>query len=108
MPLAGVVINRVHRSAVHDLSAGRAQAVAESLQTDESSGADGDLASGVLRAHAHRMAQQGTEGKLLAAFAMTHPRVRSATVPAFAGDVHDLAGLRALATALCEPATNAP
>ena len=104
MPLAGVVMNRVHRSAVPELSAGRSIAVAESLEAEP--GADGVLASGVLRTHAHRMAQQGAEEKLLAAFAITHSKVRTATVPAFAGDVHDLAGLRALATALCKPAAH--
>ena len=119
MPLAGVVVNRVHRSAVA-LSAGRALAAAESLESAESletaetlesaetlggkTDRDAALAAGVLRVHAQRVAQQTSEERRLAGFGLAHPRVATATVPAFAEDVHDVEGLRRLAAALCAQA----
>jgi hypothetical protein len=40
------------------------------------------------------------ETRLVDRFEATHPRVRRADVPAFTGDVHDLAGLRIVGGAL--------
>ena len=100
MPLAGVIMNRVHRTAVPQLSAGRALAAAETLEGE--GGQAAALAAGVLRTHAQRMQAQRGEQQKLAGFGLAHPRVRTASAPAFAEDVHDLAGLRRLAAALCE------
>jgi anion-transporting ArsA/GET3 family ATPase len=99
MPLAGVVVNRVHRSAVPELSAGKAISAAEALAEG---GADASLAAGVLRTHAQRMQQQASEEKKIAGFSLALPSVHMASVPAFAEDVHDLVGLRRLAVALCD------
>jgi len=107
MPLAGVVVNRVHRSPVPDLSAGKATSAAEALAEG---GPDASLAAGVLRTHAQRMQLQASEEKKIAGFSLALPSVHMASVPAFAEDVHDLAGLRRLADALCgaQPAASEP
>jgi anion-transporting ArsA/GET3 family ATPase len=98
MPLAGVIMNRVHRVAAPQLSAGKALATAEALEGER--GAAAALAAGVLRTHAQRVQTQASEQQKLAGFALAHPKVRTTSAPAFAEDVHDLAGLRRLAAAL--------
>ncbi|MDQ1463750.1 MAG: hypothetical protein QOC73_691 [Actinomycetota bacterium] len=109
MPLAGVVVNRVHRTAVPRLNAAHALSAADDLDPgdtpDEAAMADPDaaLAAGVLRLHAKRVSLQAAEERRIEGFVLAHPQVRMASVTAFAQDVHDLAGLRALASALCEP-----
>jgi len=108
MPLAGVVMNRVHVSRVSAINEGRATATAEALETQVPDGEkpadpDNGLTAGILRTHAQRMHEQATDQGLIAGFALAHPKVHSASVPAFAVDVHDLAGLRDLAATLCEP-----
>jgi anion-transporting ArsA/GET3 family ATPase len=90
MPLAGLVLNRVHQSAAHRLSAQRSLAAAETLAEH----GEHPLAEGVLRLHADRMLLAGREQRLAQRFSSAHPRVPVAQVPALAGDVHDLAGLR--------------
>lgn len=120
MPLAGVVMNRVHVSRAPTINASRASAAAEFLDTqprdgetpdDDTPANPGDpttperaLTAGVLRTHAQRMQEQAADQKLISGFALAHPNVHAASVPAFAVDVHDLAGLRDLAAALCAPA----
>jgi anion-transporting ArsA/GET3 family ATPase len=99
MPLAGVVVNRVHRTAVPQLSAGKALAAAEALEGEGDPAAA--LAAGVLRTHAQRVQAEKSEQHKLAGFGLAHPKVRTTSAPAFAEDVHDLAGLRQLAAALC-------
>jgi anion-transporting ArsA/GET3 family ATPase len=96
MPLAGLVVNRVHRSAATDLSAERALAAIEELERagDDSPGAR--LTVGVLRLHADRMALAGRERRLQERFSGAHPRVPVTEVAALPGDVHDLEGLRAV------------
>ena len=96
MPLAGLVLNRVHTSLVPKLSGQRAEAAAEQLA--ETGGHR--LATAVLRMHAERMALAVREVRLRGRFSSAHPDVPIATVPALAVDVHDLAGLRRFATAL--------
>jgi anion-transporting ArsA/GET3 family ATPase len=93
MPLAGVVFNRVHRSACSELSAQRAQAAAEQLPADS-------LAAGVLRVHAERVALVQREAHLLERFTGGHPGVKVVEVEAQAGDIHDLDGLRTIAADL--------
>ncbi|MFD9910363.1 ArsA-related P-loop ATPase [Streptomyces sp. NPDC059063] len=153
MPLAGLVLNRVHGSGADDLSAERALAAAENLEerrivdqedgkigvrssseapnspeapdsshnTDGSDGSDdieGDsestgtprsvdgtpvdgtsvdgLTAGLLRLHAERMRLIDRERHTRDRFTALHPEVAVAEVPALPGDVHDLAGLRAI------------
>ncbi|MEW1922717.1 ArsA family ATPase [Streptomyces sp. NPDC088360] len=163
MPLAGLVLNRVHRSGAAQLSAERALAAAENLDesriVDQEDGkvgvrtsheAPGDspetpgssetpasseepsessepaaapselhdashhdvslrdaslhdahppvaqLTAGLLRLHAERMQLLAREQRTRDRFTALHPEVAVAEVTALPGDVHDLAGLRAI------------
>ncbi|MFJ2743588.1 ArsA family ATPase [Streptomyces sp. NPDC087440] len=145
MPLAGLVLNRVHGSGAPQLSAERALAAAENLgqrgivdQGDGNAGprgstaaspetprttARGDattdaprtepaeahgpagadvadevaqLTAGLLRLHAERMQVLAREQRTRDRFTALHPEVAVTEVAALPGDVHDLAGLRAI------------
>jgi anion-transporting ArsA/GET3 family ATPase len=113
MPLAGLILNRVHRSPAARLSAARSLAAAESLQPaelpngdqhaaeppDRSARAETEshsLAIAALRLHAERMQLAAAERRLAESFTAAHPLIPVAEVPAQAEDVHDLDGLRAI------------
>ncbi|MGA4947210.1 ArsA family ATPase [Streptomyces lydicamycinicus] len=159
MPLAGLVLNRVHGSGAAQLSAERALAAAEALtdrmaedtHADPPADADADpgtangpaadrtennleahgivdldggkagsrtagglspaaaaehttptsasaaqLAAGLLRLHAERMQVLARERRTRDRFTALHPEVPVTEVAALPGDVHDLAGLRAI------------
>ncbi|MFJ7268914.1 ArsA family ATPase [Streptomyces sp. NPDC099050] len=153
MPLAGLVLNRVHGSGAERLSAERALAAAENLEeggivdqesgkaglrdstetapetapetdpetdtetdtdtdtrteratgadpveaaTDAGADADVDvITAGLLRLHAERMQVIAREQRTRDRFTSLHPEVAVAQVAALPGDVHDLAGLRAI------------
>ena len=94
MPLAGLVVNRAAVPPVGGLSAEEASAAAGRLARRlEEEGPD-SLAAGLLRLHADRSRQVERESMLRSRFAAAHPQVPTAVVPALAGDVHDLDGLR--------------
>jgi anion-transporting ArsA/GET3 family ATPase len=92
MPLAGLVLNRVHEGGPGGLSAERSIAAAEALE--ESGGHD--LTARLLRLHAARVRIAAREGAMAARFRGAHPNVPTVRVRARNGDVHDLAGLRAV------------
>ena len=48
----------------------------------------------LLHVHAARSKRAQREKKVVARFTAAHPQVPTVSVPALAGDVHDLAGLR--------------
>ncbi|MEU7281975.1 ArsA family ATPase [Streptomyces sp. NPDC045431] len=144
MPLAGLVLNRVHESGAARLSAERALAAAEVLDGEHAENLDecrivdqGDgktgvrgghddspsgattspepppasptsdalvevspavaqVTAGLLRLHAERMQVLARERRTRDRFAALHPEVAVAEVAALPGDVHDLAGLRAI------------
>jgi len=96
MPLAGLVLNRVHVTGVPSLSAARAAAGAETLDERRAH----PLAAGLLRLHAERMRMIEREQSLRGRFTAAHPRVPVVDVSAQPGDIHDLAGLRLIGTAL--------
>jgi anion-transporting ArsA/GET3 family ATPase len=96
MPLAGLVLNRVHTSAAEELSASRALTAAEDLE--EAAGPA--LVSGLLRVHADRMVRRDRERALAIRFTAAFPRVPVAEVAARAQDVHDLEGLRDIGSGL--------
>ncbi|QIG44930.1 ArsA family ATPase [Nocardioides anomalus] len=99
MPLAGLVVNRATPAAPGDLSAEEAQAAATRLRrTGDSTTAP--LTAGLLRLHADRARLVEREAVLRARFAAAHPSVATAVVPALAGDVHDLDGLRTVGALL--------
>jgi anion-transporting ArsA/GET3 family ATPase len=95
MPLAGLVLNRTHPPATTALSATRAEAAAEEVAESGAEGAD--VAAAALRVHAERMVVAAREQHLADRFTSAHPEVAVRTVPAAAGDVHDLEGLRVMA-----------
>ncbi|TJZ42865.1 ArsA family ATPase [Streptomyces piniterrae] len=154
MPLAGLVLNRVHGSGAAQLSAERALAAAEMLtdrlSEDADAGPDHDennlepdgivdldggkagtrtagglspaaaaehvvspsasaaqLAAGLLRLHAERMQVLARERRTRDRFTALHPEVPVAEVAALPGDVHDLAGLRAIGDRLALGPTDA-
>jgi anion-transporting ArsA/GET3 family ATPase len=89
MPLAGLVLNRVHRTAV-PLPA------AESARAAEQIAADHPLTAAALRAHAALAEQVVREQRMGARFTRAYPAVPVVQVPAQPTDVHDLDGLRTL------------
>ncbi|TXS56159.1 ArsA family ATPase [Streptomyces sp. t39] len=154
MPLAGLVLNRVHGSGAARLSAERALAAAENLDegriVDQEAGETGsrdrtaaspdspagghvpeetseftpagagspapagtpavkqtaqELTAGLLRLHAERMQVLAREQRTRDRFTALHPEVAVTEVPALAGDVHDLAGLRAIGDRLAAPSS---
>jgi len=106
MPLAGLVLNRVHPSAAPSLSAGRAEGAAENLSSSRSR-TDAVTAS-LLQIHAHRIRTDAQEQRLARRFASAHPEVPVRAVPAAAGDVHDLKALREIGAHLTAPAPSPP
>jgi len=109
MPLAGLILNRVHPSPAARLSAARSLAAAEALQAtgngspphmpndaaaDTADGPRHPLAVTALRLHAERMQLAAAERRLAQRFTAAHPGVPVVRVPAQPEDVHDLAGLR--------------
>ncbi|WP_439675679.1 ArsA family ATPase [Embleya sp. MST-111070] len=115
MPLAGLVLNRVHATSAGRLSAERSLAAAESLTEradDLDDPGDGDsaddapqpadlrLVAGLLTLHAERLRVIDREERMRTRFTSIHPEVRVTEVPALPGDVHDLAGLRVIGESL--------
>jgi len=91
MPLAGLILNRVHPVTVPELSAEKALAAAEELDGDS---ADLRLAAGLLRLHAERVRLSARERRLAERFTASQPNVAVAEIPAQSGDIHDMDGLR--------------
>jgi anion-transporting ArsA/GET3 family ATPase len=106
MPLGGLVLNRTHPPATVALSATRAEGAAEEVTESAAEGAD--LAAAALRVHAERMQLATREQHLADRFTSAHPDVAVRTVPAAAGDVHDLDGLRVMGEALTGPDADTP
>ncbi|MGI8694079.1 MAG: ArsA family ATPase [Geodermatophilaceae bacterium] len=96
MPLAGVIVNRVHGSAVPELSGQRAETAAEALE--EIGGQE--LTASVLRIHADLMFLGRREQRLTARLRKAHPGVAMREIPALPGEVHDLAALRTVGAAM--------
>jgi anion-transporting ArsA/GET3 family ATPase len=98
MPLAGLILNRVHSSPAARLSAARSLAAAEALQGLDHSESSA-LGIAALRLHAERMRQAESERRLARRFTAAHPLVPVAKIPAQPDDVHDLNGLRVIGSA---------
>ena len=103
MPLAGLILNRVHSVGVNQLSAARSLAAAETLEAIPNGGTATDspassagyaVTAAALRLHAERMNLGERERRVAGSFISTHPAVPVIEVPALPEDVHDLAGLR--------------
>ncbi|MGH3267351.1 MAG: ArsA family ATPase [Trebonia sp.] len=110
MPLAGLILNRVHSLVKNGsgimLSAARSLAAAETLEAMPNDGvadvssATYSVAAAALRLHAERMNLSERERRVAGSFASTHPAVPVTEIPALPEDVHDLAGLRRIGEAL--------
>ena len=96
MPLAGVLVNRVHTTAAKQLSAGRAEDAAAAL--DDLGGHE--LAASLLRVHVEVAETAARHRAMITRFRTSHPGVPTAAVPAQPLDIHDLDGLRAIGSAL--------
>jgi anion-transporting ArsA/GET3 family ATPase len=96
MPLSGLVLNRVRFSLAQGLSGERAELAAETLEER----GEHPFASAALHVHAERAILAGRDARMRDRFATAHPDVPLAEVPALAGDVHDLEGLRTVGDAL--------
>jgi anion-transporting ArsA/GET3 family ATPase len=94
MPLAGLVVNRVTTPA-HGLSGREAEVASARLLVDAPEpGSDAALVGAALTVHAERIQRCEREHRLIRRFRTSHPDVGTVSVPALAGDVHDLATLR--------------
>jgi anion-transporting ArsA/GET3 family ATPase len=106
MPLAGLILNRVHspvssEAGASRLSAASSLAAAETLEAASQNGGGAAQAppgypatAAALRLHAERMNLGTRERRVAGSFMSTHPAVPVIEVPALPEDVHDLAGLR--------------
>jgi anion-transporting ArsA/GET3 family ATPase len=101
MPLAGLVVNRASPAALGTLSADEAMAASARLRRETTS-PTAALTAGLLRLHADRERTVDREVVLRERFAAAHPTVATAVVPALAGDVHDLDGLRVIGELLTQ------
>jgi anion-transporting ArsA/GET3 family ATPase len=122
MPLAGLILNRVHAPGSAGLSAARSLAAAETLDglTGGSGGssprdstvqnepvasapaAGYPVAAAALRLHAERMSLSERERRVARAFTSAYPAVPVVEVPALPVDVHDLEGLRRIGELLAD------
>ncbi|SCG56190.1 Anion-transporting ATPase, ArsA/GET3 family [Micromonospora halophytica] len=98
MPLAGLVLNRVHRPVVR-LDAAESLAAADRLVELGGHAATVD----VLRAHAALARQAVREQQVAARFTEAFPTVPAVSVTAQPADVHDVDGLRTIGAAISRP-----
>jgi anion-transporting ArsA/GET3 family ATPase len=103
MPLAGVLINRMHFAAP-GLTASSAEGAADRLAgletTDARSQRSVALAEAALRVHADLATTAESDRRMARRFFAAHPTVPVVEVAALATDVHDLDGLRQIAALL--------
>jgi anion-transporting ArsA/GET3 family ATPase len=109
MPLAGLILNRVHAMGGHRLSAARSLAAAETLEgmipnesVSSAPAAGYPVTAAALRLHAGRMSLGERERRVAGAFTSTYPAVPVVEVPALPVDVHDLEGLRQIGESLAD------
>ena len=93
MPLAGLVVNRVHERAPGGLTAADAESGAGRLR-EAGTGAYDEAVAELLDVHADRERVAAREEKVQRRFTGSHPRVPTVPVAALPTDVHDLDGLR--------------
>src|SRR3954462_1159584 len=88
-PLAGLVLNRTHRSALTEIPAEAAEAAAATLDA----AGDQPVAADALRIHAALLRQTEREVATAATFTDAFPAVPTVAVGAQPADVHDVDGL---------------
>jgi anion-transporting ArsA/GET3 family ATPase len=94
MPLAGLVLNRVHDVVATDLGREEATTAAESISESH------PIAADALRIHAALVIKVDHEREMARRFTQAHPDVAVATIAAQPVDVHDIDGLREIGAAL--------
>lgn len=99
MPLAGLVLNRVHADTAAGIGEQQAVAAAERL---EATGTH-DLTASLLRLHAERLHLAAHDARFGERFVAAHPGVPITQVPILPADVHDLDGLRDIGHLLAKP-----
>ncbi len=98
MPLAGLVLNRVHPDGDTLLGEYQASAAAERLEDVRGH----QLAAALLRLYAENRRLAAHDSRRAARFAAAHPNVAVARIPALAIDVNDLDGLREIGERLVD------
>jgi anion-transporting ArsA/GET3 family ATPase len=96
MPLAGLVLNRMHHSDVAGLSAEQSEEAAEALEA----AGDHPMTADALRVHAALIRQTERENGVAATFTDAFPGVPAVAVTAQPADVHDVDGLRTIGALL--------
>jgi anion-transporting ArsA/GET3 family ATPase len=94
MPLAGLVLNRVHSPATTVISGDEAATASARIRGENPQAAD------VLLIHADIMARAERERAVTRRFTGAHPDVRVAAVAAQPVDIHDIDGLREIGVGL--------
>jgi anion-transporting ArsA/GET3 family ATPase len=96
MPLAGLVLNRMHHTELAGLSAAESEAAAGRLEE----AGDQQVTADVLRIHAALLRQAEREATVAAGFTEEFPAVPTARIAAQPADVHDVDGLRTIGALL--------
>jgi anion-transporting ArsA/GET3 family ATPase len=96
MPLAGLVLNRTHRTELARIDAETAEKAAAALDR----AGDQPITADALRVHAGLVRQIEREVRVAATFTDQFPEVPAVAVAAQPADVHDVDGLRTIASAL--------
>jgi anion-transporting ArsA/GET3 family ATPase len=96
MPLAGLVLNRMHDSTVDELSAEQSEEAAASL----TAAGDQAMTADALRVHAALMRQATREVRVAQTFTGSFPDVPAVSITAQPADVHDVDGLRTIGALL--------
>lgn len=96
MPLAGLVLNRMHVDGAAGVREEGAIAGAERLEAIRGHA----LTASLLRLHAERLHLATRDTRFGERFTAAHPEVPVTTVPVLAADVHDLTGLREIGNLL--------
>jgi anion-transporting ArsA/GET3 family ATPase len=96
MPLAGLVLNRMHHSDAPGLSAERSEEAAAALEA----AGDQPMTADALRVHAALIRQTERERGVAATLTDAFPQVPAVAVTAQPADVHDVDGLRTIGALL--------
>ena len=96
MPLAGLVLNRTHETALPTVTPAEAEAAAAELDA----AGDQQATADALRIHAALLRQIDREVRVAATFTEAFPDVPAVAVTAQPADVHDVDGLRTIGAAL--------
>jgi anion-transporting ArsA/GET3 family ATPase len=96
MPLAGLVLNKMHRTDAGMLTAERSAAAAAELDA----AGDQEMTADALRVHAGLVRQIEREARVAATFTDAFPAVPAVSVTAQPADVHDVDGLRTIGALL--------